>query len=226
MRARQLSIDDWPGYAGRWAVLHGGFDPRLASPPVRAWMWLAYGLGRLLGKAGATPNSVTLAGALLCLAVPATARAAPLVAAGLVLAAALADTVDGAVALLTRRTTRLGYVFGAVANRVGEACWLAALWLVGAPGWLVVVAGGLAWLHEYLRARATTAGVAGVTVMTLGERPTRVAAVFIGLAMSGLGGYLSTGLAVGAVTLATAIWVLLGAVGFLQLAAVVQRDLG
>ena len=54
------------------------------------------------------------------------------------LLAAVADSVDGAVAVVTGRTTRLGYVYDSVADRLGEVAWLLAFWLVGAPGGLVV----------------------------------------------------------------------------------------
>jgi hypothetical protein len=54
----------------------------------------------------------------------------------LVLLSAVADTVDGAVAVIAGRATRLGQVDDSLADRLGEACWLVALWLVGAPGWL------------------------------------------------------------------------------------------
>ena len=79
-------------------------------------------------------------------------------AAGLVLLSALADTADGAVAVMTGRTTRLGGFYDSLADRVSEAAWLLALWLVGAPGVLVTACGALAWLHEYARARSVAVG--------------------------------------------------------------------
>jgi phosphatidylglycerophosphate synthase len=220
---------DWHRYAGDWAASHGGYDPRRAPSLVRGWLWLAYALGRLLGPAGITPTAVTVIGLALSAGVPATAprgHAWPLAAAGLVALAALADTVDGALAVVTGRTSRLGHVYDSVADRLGEACWLIALWLLGTPGWLAVLCGGLTWLHEYLRARAAVAGMSGIGAVTLGERPTRVLVVLFGLALSGLAGLAGPDLTAGTATIAAAVWAVLGAVGLVQLFGAVRQALG
>jgi|SRR5439155_10334474 len=229
MAARPLSVTSWNGYAARWAVTHGGFDPRLAAPPVQGWLRMGYGLGRVLARAGVAPGAVTATGLLLALSVPALAfmggRAILLAAAAVVLGS-LADTLDGAVAVLSGRATRLGYVYDSVVDRLAEIAWFAALWLVGAPAPLVIAAAALCWLHEYVRARATAAGMTELGVVTIAERPTRVAVSFVGLLMAGLGGMLVADMAAGAATLATAMMVLLGVLGLAQLLAAVHRILG
>ena len=153
---------------------------------------------------------------VLCLAVPVGRRrpAARVLVAGavLVLLAGLADTLDGAVAVLSGRTTRLGYVLDSVADRVGEAAWLTAFWLAGAPGWLVVAAGAVSWLHEYARARATAAGMREIGVVTVGERPTRVSIAISGLLLAGVFGHGPIVL-----TVAAAAWLALAVVGLVQL---------
>ena len=212
----------WDQYATRWSGLHGGVDPRDGSPFVRAWLRLAYRLGRFLARLGVRPATVTVAGLLLCGLVPLTVRAGrfgPVLGAVLVVLSTVADSADGAVAVITNRVTRLGYVYDSVADRLGEVAWLVALWLLGVPVWLVVTTGGLAWLHEYLRARATAAGMKEIGTVTVAERPTRAIVVTAGLLLAGVGGLVSRDLAVGTVTMATAIWLLLGAVGILQLIA-------
>lgn len=219
---------NWDGYATTWARLHGGFDPRLASPTVRGWLRVAYRLGRGLGRLRVSPTAVTLVGVLFCLGVPVSvvwAPDGPVVAAGFVLLAAVADSVDGALAVVTGRTTRLGYVYDSLADRVGEALWLVAFWLVGAPGGLVAAAGALSWLHEYVRARAVSAGMRETGAVTVGERPTRVMVAVLGLLAAGLSSFMESDLAAGTITVAAAIWILLAAFGFGQLLAVVRRSL-
>lgn len=219
---------DWNGYAVAWARLHGGFDPRLATPVVAGWLRMAYQIGSLLARLRVSPMAVTVFGVLLCAATPLAVLRAPdgvLVGAALVLLAAVADSADGAVAVITDRSTRLGYVYDSLADRVGEACWLLAFWLVGAPGVLVVLAGVFSWLHEYLRARSVAAGMREIGTVTVGERPSRVAAAFVGLLLAGVTGLIRPDLAAGAVTVVAAIWVLLGGYGLGQLLVAVRRSL-
>ncbi|MEU5943273.1 CDP-alcohol phosphatidyltransferase family protein [Micromonospora sp. NPDC047548] len=218
----------WDDYATAWARLHGGFDPRAAAPVVRAWLRFAYHVGYVLGRLRVTPTAVTVAGVLLCLCVPLfSVRSVdgPIIGALFVLLASVADSVDGAVAVATNRTTRLGYVYDSVADRLGEIAWLTAFWLVGAPGALVVAGGALSWLHEYVRARAVAAGMRDIGVVTVGERPTRVCVALLGLLLAGLTGLVNADLAAGTITMAAAVWVLLAGFGLGQLLSTVRRAL-
>ena len=220
---------DWNGYATGWARLHGGFDPRRAGLFVRGWLLMSYGIGRGLAKIGFAPSAVTTLGLLLCLAVPLVSelgRGVPvLVAGGLVLLAAIADSADGAVAVVSGRTTRLGYVYDSLADRLGEAAWLAAFWVIGAPGLLVTAGVGVSWLHEYTRARASIAGMRSIGAVTLGERPTRVVVALVGLVLCGVAGLISRDLPAGLVTVVVAIWVTLQAIGLTQLFAAIRNEL-
>lgn len=217
----------WDQYAIRWAGLHGGVDPRGGAGFMRGWMRAGYRTAALLVRLRVKPSLVTTAGIVLCLTVPVVAArrgAWPLLAAVLVVLAAMADSVDGAVAIISNRVTRMGYVYDSVADRIGEACWLVAWWRLGAPGWLVATCGAVAWLHEYLRARAAAAGMAEVGVLTMAERPTRALLVVIGLALAGISSALIGGLLAGTVTVLAAIWVLLGLIGLAQLAVAVRAS--
>ena len=215
----------WDSYASAWAALHGGFDPRQASPLVRGWVRIAWRAGVFLARLGLGPMAVTFAGLVLCLLVPLAVLlgAGGVVLAGvLVAAAAFADSFDGAVAVVTGRASRLGYVVDSAADRLGEAAWLCAFWLAGAPGWLVVLAGGASWLHEYVRARATAAGMPDIGVVTVGERPTRIAVSIPGLLFAGLAALV---LPLPVATVAVAVWLTLQLIGLGQLTVAVRRAL-
>jgi phosphatidylglycerophosphate synthase len=219
----------WQEYARAWSALHGGFDPDSASPVVRGWIRIAYRAGILLGRLGVRPTTVTFAGLLLCLAVPFAAAGGPaglIGAALLVLAAGFADAFDGAVAVVTGRTSRAGFVIDSVADRVGELAWLAAFWVAGAPGWLVVAGGAVSWLHEYLRARAAAAGMPDIGVVTVGERPTRVSVAISGLLVGGVAGFMHSDWSVPVVVVAAGAWLALAVIGFGQLIGAVRHRLG
>ena len=213
----------WDEYVVAWSRLHGGFDPGTASPVVRGWLRAAYRIGSWLGRMRVGPSAVTTAGLICCLAVPVAApagRAGLLAGALLVVLAALADALDGAVAVVTGRASRCGFVADSLADRVGEAAWLTAFWLVGAPGWLAAAAGAASWLHEYARARATVAGMSEIGVVTVAERPTRVLVAVGGLAVAGV-----LGRAPLVVTIAAAVWLGLAVVGSVQLTRAIRRAL-
>ncbi|BCB88007.1 CDP-alcohol phosphatidyltransferase family protein [Phytohabitans suffuscus] len=214
----------WNEYAVGWARLHGGFDPRKAGPLVRGWLRVSYVIGSGLARIGIPPSGVTLGGLVLCVSVPLLADR-PALAAVFVLLAAMADSADGATAVVSGRATRLGYLYDSLADRLGEAAWLVAFWLVGAPGLLVVIAGGLSWLHEYVRARVTAAGMHDIGVVTVGERPTRVSVAFVGLLLAGAAELVQDDLPAGTITVVTAVWVLLALVALLQLLAAFHRAL-
>ncbi|WP_250030425.1 CDP-alcohol phosphatidyltransferase family protein [Paractinoplanes maris] len=211
----------WDDYAATWSGLHGGFDPRRANVLVRGWVRIAYGAGSWLARHRIGPMAVTTAGLLVCAAVPVSVwlldRPGIFLAAVLVLVAALADGLDGAVAVLTGKTSRLGYVYDSVADRLGELAWLAAFWLAGAPGWLVVTAGAASWLQEYARARATAAGMSEIGVVTVAERPTRVLTAIFGL----LAAFAFAPL----ITAATAVWLALAVIAGAQLTIAIRRAL-
>ncbi|MEJ3743695.1 CDP-alcohol phosphatidyltransferase family protein [Actinomycetes bacterium KLBMP 9797] len=221
-------MGNWNGYAVAWSQLHGGFDPRHAGPAVRGWMRAAYRVGAVLARAGIPPAAVTLVGLLTSVSVPVLASQSAgrlALAAVFVVLSAMADSVDGAVAVVSGRASRLGYVYDSVADRIGEACWLAAFWVVGAPAPLVVLLGAACWLHEYLRARATAAGMTEIGAVTVGERPTRVALAAGGLLLAGAAGTLQPDLPAGTITVVAALWLTLALFGLTQLLTTINRVL-
>ncbi|HMA46991.1 MAG TPA: CDP-alcohol phosphatidyltransferase family protein [Frankiaceae bacterium] len=223
-RPPAVAVPDRDGYFARWAGSHGGYDPRAGAAVVRLWLGLTFRLGRPLARRGVLPGVVTLAGAWVAAAVLPPAAAGgrwPLLAAAVVVASALLDNLDGCVAVLSGRATAWGYVLDSLVDRACDVGYLVALWLLGAPGWVVVAAGGTAGLLEYARARAAAAGFDEIGVVTVGERPTRVIVTAVALCCAGLvpaRADLAAGLGAGA-TLGVC------AVGLAQLLVVVRRGL-
>jgi CDP-diacylglycerol--glycerol-3-phosphate 3-phosphatidyltransferase len=208
--------------------MHGGFDPRRAPVPVRTWQRLSFRVASALAGAGASSNLVTTVGLLCSLAVPLVVLPRGfwlLAGAALVALSALADAADGGVAIITGRIRGMGAFYDSMADRISEAAWLLALWLLGTPAVLVIAAGGLAWLHEYARARAALSGMPGIGAVTVAERPTRVLAVVVGLLFGGAVWNISSRLTAGVLTIAVAVWLVLGILGASRLFGAIRSAL-
>jgi phosphatidylglycerophosphate synthase len=214
-------LPDREGYLARWSTLHGDFDPR-RSRLISGYLGMTYVLARPFALARVPPDVLTLGGLLisaLLVFVAAQEGRWLLLAAVITAVSGVADNIDGAVAVLTDRATRFGYVLDSVVDRVSDALYLVALWVVGAPAAVCVVGGVLMLLQEYLRARAGNAGMGEIGVVTVWERPTRVTVTAMFLVAGGL----FPAYAVEAATAAAAAWIGLGVVGFTQLLVVVRR---
>ncbi|MCU0298965.1 MAG: CDP-alcohol phosphatidyltransferase family protein [Candidatus Nanopelagicales bacterium] len=161
-------------YFERWAQLHGGLDPR-TSIPVQVWLTVTYGLARPLSWLRLSPNAVTILGMFVALSVPYLSYRQWYLWAGIVaLAAGIVDNLDGAVAILTGKSSDFGYVLDSVVDRVGDVALLVALGLAASNPWPAVAAAMLSFLQEYTRARAGAVGFTEIGVISLSERPTRV----------------------------------------------------
>ncbi len=169
-----LSLPSRDGYFASWATVHGSYEP---AGLVRWWLSGVYVVARPLARVGVSAWVLTSYGLLVAAVVPCVAVVGPRwpVVAGLVVAvSAVLDNLDGAVAVLGGRTSGWGFLVDSLVDRVSDAAYLVAFWLLGCAGWVCVVAGGLLSLLEYARARAGNAGLGEVGVITVGERPTRV----------------------------------------------------
>jgi CDP-diacylglycerol--glycerol-3-phosphate 3-phosphatidyltransferase len=211
---------DRASYLQRWSTLHGGATP---TGVVGGWLALVHAVATPFVRLRVPPDVVTLLGLAVAALVPLLAgrgSAGQLAAALVVVASGLADSLDGAVAVMTDRVTRWGALLDALVDRIADAVLAAALWVLGAPAWLVAVGVATGWLHEYVRARAGGLGMAGVGVITVGERPTRIIVVVMTLLAAAARpeaepwGTIGAGLLLG-----------VGLVALLQLLVVVRRDL-
>ncbi len=214
-----LSRDE---YLAAWSRWHG--DTPTDSALVRGWLTAAWTLARPL--AGLSPLAATALGLLVAAAaVPvADVGGAWLIAAGLLVGlSGLLDSLDGALAISTGRASRRGFVLDSVVDRLSEVAYAAALWVAGAPGWLAVAFGALCWLPDYLRARAGQAGVAETGLLSVWERPTRVA--MTGMTLGGAGVVAGLDAVVPVVTAGAAVGTALGAVAVVQLGFSLRRML-
>lgn len=221
MPRRVLTRDE---YLAAWSRLHGGYDPATGSVWVRGWLLTAYAVARPFAARGVAPDAVTLAGLAAGGAVPLIAAVGgrwPLLGAALAALTGLVDGLDGAVAVITRRTTRRGFVLDSVVDRLTDIALLLALGLLGAPWPLAVAAVLLAFLLEYARARAAAAGATEIGVVTVAERPMRVSLAVVATALAGgVPAY-----AADVATIVAALAVGLGVVGCAQLAVALRRML-
>lgn len=210
-------------YLDRWSTLHGGYDPR-TSRIVGPWLTVVHAVATPFARLGVPPDVVTLLGGLVSVLAVWLCTLGDrwvILAAVVVGLSGLTDSLDGAVAVMTGRETRWGAVLDSVVDRVSDVVFLVALWVVGAPLVVCLLAGGLLFTQEYARARATAIGMDDVGVVTIGERPTRVIVVAMFLLAAGiypasaafwasLGAWVSVGV---------------GAVALVQLLVVVRRRL-
>jgi phosphatidylglycerophosphate synthase len=117
------------------------------------------------------PTAITATGAVLAVDAAMFADRLPLATLGLILASALCDGLDGAVAVVSGRATRVGAVADRIADRIADCAFALAIWRCGAPLWLAAAAGALSLVHELSR---TVLGGRLRTAITVAERPTRV----------------------------------------------------
>ncbi len=199
-------------------------DAGVAAAVVRRWLAVVDAGAAPLARASVPPSAVTAGGCAVGLAAPVVAAAGGRWAAlaGVLLATgSLLDGLDGAVARRSGRSSRWGAVLDAVADRVSDTAGLAVLRVLGAPAGLVGTAVGAGLAHEYARARAQGEGMGGPGVITVSERPTRVAvaalfALGCGLHPAGATRWAAVGAVAAAVT---------ALVGLAQLLVAVRRDL-
>jgi phosphatidylglycerophosphate synthase len=174
-------------YFNRWQVLHNApnVDPR-ANFALRTFLTVVYWLARPFARAGVSPNAVTVLGLAQGGVALALAKPIPAVSAVVILLSSFTDGVDGCVAALTDRATKLGALFDSLADRVTEWCFVGAVVVAGANPLLGIGAAASVGLFEYCRARLLAIGIHDVGPVTIGERPTRVIACTIGVLASAL----------------------------------------
>lgn len=189
-------------------------------------------MGRAIISTRLQPGAVVGLGLVASLFVPLTVLiggSAILVALPLIGITALTDASYALLAGRSAKLSRRVLVFEPLAGRLSEAAWLLSFWFLGAPGWVVVTTGALCWTYVQTRSRARQVGLRDLGMNTLGERAVRTATVAVGFVAAGIiavagGAEYDTWLS-GAVTIAVTAWLLMAALGLLQLVIVVAAAL-
>lgn len=218
-----VAVPDTEGYFDRWQPLHGGVDPR-GNPWLRGWLALGYRIARPLARMGVKPDVLTFTSTWIALAAIVVATYGgrwQILAGWLIVFSGLGDTLDGAVAVATARTTRWGYVLDSAVDRLNDVLYLVAVWVVGGPLWIILVAGVAFFLLEYIRARGRNAGGGEVGTVTVGERAMRVICCSIAVHWGGV--FLSLDIVIATVSIS--VLAVLSLVGLGQIVVAVRRDL-
>jgi phosphatidylglycerophosphate synthase len=168
----------------QWSALHGEYDAE-SSVALRSWLATVHAIARPLAQRGVSPNSVTCAAGLFAAGSVFVARRAPACAAIAVLGSVVLDGVDGAVAIASGRVTDRGAALDSMGDRIADACFGLALWRLGAPRRLSLLAAVSPLAFEQVRARVTDNRRRGVGPITLGDRPARVGIVLTALLLAG-----------------------------------------
>lgn len=154
-------------------------------------------IARLFGKAGLTPNALTLIGFVIAVAAAVLATQQTWLFAGLVVVlGATFDLFDGALARATGQASRFGAFLDSTMDRWGEAVvYLGiAIGAMGMPGIAqgVVVAAAAAmaasFMVSYARAKGESLGFApgrGMASVGLAPREVRVVILTLGLVVAG-----------------------------------------
>ena len=131
------------------------------------------------------PNLITVIGLLLTLGVAYLLSAGSFIAAGIgLLVASLFDVLDGAVARMNKRETKLGSVLDSVSDRIGESTLFLGLLMFYLDAGeslgviLAFVAALLGFLVSYTRAKAEILGISGTVGLV--TRPERVILLSLG----------------------------------------------
>jgi CDP-diacylglycerol--glycerol-3-phosphate 3-phosphatidyltransferase len=144
-----------------------------------------------------------------------------LLAAALVIAVAVLDGIDGAVAELTHTATAWGRILDQLVDRIGDVSMIVGLWALGAPGPLCAAAAVLTLLDEATRGGAAAEGMSEIGLVTIAERPTRL--LIGGISFAAAGAVPSAAILV--VTVGAALWAVITLGTTVQLVVNIRRRL-
>jgi CDP-diacylglycerol--glycerol-3-phosphate 3-phosphatidyltransferase len=193
------------GPADRWSRLHHGIDPS-GVPLLLPWLRVMWSVARPLRRV--PPTLITAAGAGLAVTAVLLAADHPAPAVALVLAAALCDALDGAVAVVGDHASRSGAVADAVADRMSDVAFAAVLWRCGVPVAVAAACAVVALAVDGLRRWRRTP-----RRITVAERPSWTVCSALGAGTSAIAGSGEW-----PVLVCAGVWLGLGVAGLAQLA--------
>ena len=158
----------------KWSELHNSAP---TTGIVGGWLAISYRFGLLCTLLRVTPNVLTMLGLLSAIGVALSAQSIWAIA--LIVISLFFDGIDGSVAIFQNRTTNWGAVLDSVVDRISEALWLYALYVLGIPAYLCLALWLVASIQEYMRARVSSLGVKDLGLVTFTERPVRASFIFI-----------------------------------------------
>jgi CDP-diacylglycerol--glycerol-3-phosphate 3-phosphatidyltransferase len=160
-REKMLSKQE---FTATWSSLHNDAP---VTGVVAWWLNISYRCG-LLGLVSAAATALT---------------ATSWWAVGFLVFSLFCDGIDGSVAIFQKRQSSWGATLDSVVDRISEALWLYALYVIGVPAWLVITLWCVASFQEYARAKLVSLGVEDIGVVTPAERPVRASFLFVVLIM-------------------------------------------
>ena len=168
-------------FYAKWSTLHSDAPIRGA---VAWWLKISYRFGLIATLLRISPNLLTLLG--LASAAMTALTATSWWAIIFLVFSLFFDGIDGSVAIFQKRDSAWGATLDSVVDRISEAFWLYALYVIGVPAWLSITLWSIAAFQEYARAKLTSLKVADIGVITPAERPLRAGFLFLVLIMAQL----------------------------------------
>ena len=165
-------------FYGKWSAHHS--DAPITGA-VAWWLKISYRFGLVATLLRISPNVLTLLG--LVSAAMTALTATSWWAVFFLVFSLFFDGIDGSVAIFQKRDGPWGATLDSVVDRMSEALWLYALYVIGVPAWLAIALWSVAAYQEYARAKLTSLGVADIGVVTAAERPVRAGFLFLTLIM-------------------------------------------
>jgi len=165
-------------FFARWSSLHN-------DAPVKGvvawWLKISYRFGLIATLLRISPNVLTMLGLVSAAMTALTAMS--WWAVFFLVFSLFCDGIDGSVAIFQKRESAWGATLDSVVDRVSEAFWLYALYVIGIPAWLAITLWSIAAFQEYARAKLISLGIQDIGIVTPAERPVRASFLFITLIM-------------------------------------------
>ena len=163
-------------FRAKWSSLHSDAE---TTGIVGGWLNISYRFGLICTLLRISPNTLTLFGLLGAIATALTANTAWAIF--FLVLSLFCDGIDGSVAIFQHRESKWGATLDSVADRISEALWFYALYVIGVPAWIPISLWCVASFQEYARAKLISLGVSDIGVVTPAERPIRASFLFITL---------------------------------------------
>lgn len=162
----------------KWSQLHS--DAPITGA-VAWWLKISYRFGLIATLLRISPNLLTLLG--LISAAMSALTATTWWAIFFLVFSLFCDGIDGSVAIFQKRDSAWGATLDSVVDRISEAFWLYALYVIGVPAWLALAIWCVAAFQEYARAKLSSLKIKDIGVVTPAERPVRASFLFTALIM-------------------------------------------